>query len=118
VKFSPDGKSFAVASMDHKIYIYNRESYRLKGTCERHNSFIKEFDYSKDSMYIQSDSGDYEHLFFEADDGQFFAAGSQLKDISWSDWTCLFGWPVQGFFISFLCIVCSIIISRCLALFQ
>ena len=96
IKFSPDGKSFATASMDHKIYIYNRDSYRLKGTCDRHNSFIKGFDYSEDSMYIQSDSGDNEHLYFEAEDGEYFASGSQLKDIRWSGWTCLFGWPVQG----------------------
>ena len=95
-KFSPDGKLFAVGSMDHKIYIYNRNSYRLKGMCDRHNSFIKNFDFSEDSVYIQSDSGDYEHLYFEAEDGQYFASGSQLKDIKWSDWTCTFGWPVQG----------------------
>jgi len=42
VKFAPNGKSFVVASMDHKIYIYNGETYRLKGTCDRHNSHIKE----------------------------------------------------------------------------
>ena len=96
VKFSPDGRSFAVGSMDHKIYIYNRETYRLKGTCDRHNSFIKTFDFSEDSVYIQSDSGDYEHLYFEAEDGEYFAAGSQLKNIRFADWTCTFGWPVQG----------------------
>lgn len=82
--------------MDHKIYIYNRETFRLKGTCERHNSFIRCFDFSEDSVYIQSDSGDFEHLYFEAEDGEFFAAGSQLKDIKWHEWTCTFGWPVQG----------------------
>ena len=96
VKFSPDGKSFAVASMDHKIYIYNGETYRLKGTCDRHNSHIREVNYSQDSMYIQSDSADNEHLYFEAEDGEFFSAGSQLKDIKWADWTCIYGWPVQG----------------------
>ena len=82
--------------MDHKIYIYNRNTYRLKGMCDRHNSYIKNFDFSEDSVYIQSDSGDYEHLYFESEDGQYFASGSQLKDIRWSDWTCTFGWPVQG----------------------
>lgn len=96
VKFSPDGRSFAVASMDHKIYIYNSETFRLRGTCDRHNSHVREFDYSADSAYIQSDGGDYEHLYFEAADGEFFSAGSQLRDIQWADWTCLFGWPVQG----------------------
>ncbi len=96
VKFSPDGRAFAVASMDHKIYIYSRETFRLKGTCDRHNSFIKYFDFSEDSVYIQSDSGDHEHLYFEAEDGEYFATGSQLKDIHWNDWTCVYGWPVQG----------------------
>jgi microtubule-associated protein-like 6 len=95
-KFSPDGKSFAIGSMDHKIYIYNRETFRLKGACERHSSFIRGFDFSEDSVYIQSDSGDYEHLYFEAEDGEFFAAGSQLRDIQWYDMTCSFGYPVQG----------------------
>jgi len=96
VKFSPDGKTFAVASMDHKIYLYNRDTYRLKGTCDRHNSYVKTFDFSEDSVYIQSDSGDYEHLYFEAEDGEYFSSGSQLKNIRWSDWTCTFGWPIQG----------------------
>jgi WD40 repeat protein len=96
VKFNPDGTTFAVGSMDHKIYIYHRETFRLKGTCDRHNSFIKEFDFSEDGVYIQSDSGDYEHLYFEAEDGEYFSSGSHLKDIKWSNWTCLFGWPVQG----------------------
>lgn len=95
-KFNPDGSAFAVASMDHKIYIYNLQSYRLKGTCDRHNSFIKFFDFSEDGIYIQSDSGDFEHLYFEAEDGQYFSSGTHLKDIRWSSWTCIFGWPVQG----------------------
>jgi len=96
VKFSPDGKCFSLASMDHKIYIYDRETFRLKGTCDRHNSHVRGFDYSQDSVYIQSDSGDYEHLYYEAEDGEYFSSGSQLKDIKWADWTCIFGWPVQG----------------------
>jgi WD40 repeat protein len=96
VKFSPDGKFFALASMDHKIYLYDRETFRLKGTCDRHNSHVTGFDFSRDSVYLQSDSGDYEHLYFEAEDGEYFSSASQLKDIQWADWTCLFGWPVQG----------------------
>lgn len=88
--------------MDHKIYLYHADTYRLKGTCDRHNSHIKEINFSQDSMYIQSDSADNEHLFFEAEDGEYFSAGSQLRDIKWADWTCLFGWPVQGTHLSLL----------------
>ena len=73
----------------------------MKGACERHNSHIRNFDFSEDSTYIQSDSGDYEHLYFEAEDGEHFAAGSQLKDIRWGDWSCTFGYPVQGCWPSF-----------------
>jgi len=96
VKFSPDGKSFATASMDHKIYIYNRDNFRLRGTCSRHNNYVRGFDFSADGLYIQSDSGDFEHLYFEAVDGEFFSAGSQLRDVEWAEWSCVFGWPVQG----------------------
>ncbi|RYG67057.1 hypothetical protein EON64_08310 [archaeon] len=96
VKFSPDGKSFALCSMDHKIYIYYSDSFKLKGTCSRHNAAVVHVDFSVDGHYLQSDSTDYEHLFFEAEDGEYFSVPSQLRDILWSDWTCIYGWPVQG----------------------
>ena len=79
-----------------KITLIHRLHQPPKGTCDRHNSYVKTFDFSEDSVYIQSDSGDYEHLYFEAEDGEYFASGSQLKNIRWSDWTCTFGWPIQG----------------------
>jgi hypothetical protein len=87
---------FACASMDHKIYLYDTQTFKLKGTCDKHNGAILSFDFSIDSIYIQSDSSDYEHLYFESADGQYFSTGSQLRDIQWSDWTCKYGWPVQG----------------------
>ncbi len=96
IRFSPDNKSFAVASTDHKIYIYYAGSFKLKGTCNRHNGAVMSLDYSVDSHYLQSDSSDYEHLFFEAEDGEYFSVPSQLRDIVWNDWTCIYGWPVQG----------------------
>lgn len=96
VKFTPDGKVFAVASMDHKIYLYTNESFKLRGLCDKHNSFIKAMDFSKDSIYITTDSKDYEHLYFEVADGQYFAVGSQLRDIKWVDGNSIYGWPVQG----------------------
>ena len=107
VKFSPDGQSFALGSMDHKIYLYNAETFRLKGTCDRHNGAVMDFDFSTDSVYIQSDSSDNEHLYFEAEDGSFFSAGSQLKDIKWHDWTCKYGWPMQGLFKKYHTIISS-----------
>lgn len=97
IKFSPDGKIFALASMDHKIYLYDSVSYKLRGTCDKHNAPVQHIDFSIDGTYIQSDSpSDFDHLYFEAADGQYFSAASQLRDIKWSEWSCIFGWPVQG----------------------
>jgi hypothetical protein len=64
--------------MDHKIYIYSLDNYRLRGLCEKHNSYIRNFDFSVDGKFIQSDSGDYEHLYFEATDGAHYSLGSNL----------------------------------------
>lgn len=90
------GPSFAVGSMDNKIYIYNRDRMRLKGTCNRHNGYIREIDYSEDGKYIQSDAGDYEKLFFEAEDGEYFTGSSFLKDVRWVNGSSVFGWQVLG----------------------
>lgn len=35
-------------------------------------------------------------MYFEAEDGEYITAGSQLRDVKWSDSTCCFGWHVQG----------------------
>ena len=96
VKFNPVSPSFAVASSDSKIYIYSRDRMRLKGTCTKHKSYIREFDYSRDGKYIQSDAGDYEKLFFEAEDGEFFTGSAFLKDVPWVHGTSVFGWQVLG----------------------
>lgn len=82
--------------MDHKVYLYTAETFKLRGMCDKHNAAVKHIDFSMDSIYLQSDSTDYEHLYFEVADGQYFSVGSQLRDIKWSDWNCIYGWPVQG----------------------
>ncbi|CAM9178110.1 unnamed protein product, partial [Ectocarpus sp. 13 AM-2016] len=94
--FSPDGKSFAVASTDNKIYIYDSKSYALKAKAQKHNSPLVALDFSEDSNYVQSASEDNELLYHSAGDGLPFAVQAQLKHIKWSQYTCPFGWPVQG----------------------
>ena len=95
-------------SKDEKKQVYSFIAQQAKGRVpcvagiggnhtQEITDYIKGFDFSNDSVYIQSDSGDFEHLYFEAEDGEYFASGSHLKDIRWNDWTCTFGWPVQGY---------------------
>ena len=96
VKYSPDGRSFAVASMDQKIYLYESKNFVLQAKAEKHNASILFFDYSTDSQMVQSDSADFEHLVHNANDGAQFGLPSQLKNVDWFTYTCIYGWPVQG----------------------
>jgi microtubule-associated protein-like 6 len=96
VKYSPDGTSFAVASMDQKIYLYETKNFVLRGKAEKHNASILFFDFSTDSQMIQSDSADHEHLNHNSNDGAHFGLPSQLKNVDWFTYTCLYGWPCQG----------------------
>ncbi len=67
MKYSPDESMLAVGSHDNNIYIYKVQGteYKLQGKLAGHNSFITNFDWSKDSSFIQSNCGAYELLFFD-----------------------------------------------------
>ena len=97
VKFSKDGGSFAIGSNDNKIYIYDvKKDFALRAKCEKHHSFITHFDFSKDSMYIQSNCGGYELHFFSAVDGEHVHSPSICKDVEWNTQTCTLGWSIQA----------------------
>ena len=97
-KFSPDGTSFAVGSNDNKIYIYDvKKDFAMRAKCEKHHSYITHFDFSSDSMYIQSNCGGYELHFFNAVDGEHVHSPSICKDVTWHTQTCTLGWSIQQY---------------------
>jgi len=97
VKFSPDKSTFAVGSHDNKIYLYDvANSFNLRGRCDKHNSYITHLDFSADSSHIQSNCGAYELMFYNVADGSHNNSPSSVKNVDWSTWTCVLGWPVQG----------------------
>ena len=62
-----------------------------------HNSIITHFDFSVDSSVVQSNSAAYELSYYYTKTGKKNHNGAyENRDTTWSTWTCVFGWPVQG----------------------
>uniref|UniRef100_A0A671WEY9 EMAP like 2 n=1 Tax=Sparus aurata TaxID=8175 RepID=A0A671WEY9_SPAAU len=113
VKYSPDGNFLAVASHDNYVYIYavteNGRKYSRVGKCTGHSSFVTHLDWSRDSQYLVTNSGDYEILFCSL---PFFSIGNKelnpgkhvtnmdtVRNLEWATYTCTLGintfgvWP-------------------------
>ncbi|XP_078001343.1 77 kDa echinoderm microtubule-associated protein-like isoform X2 [Glandiceps talaboti] len=100
MEYSPDGHYLAVGSHDNYIYVYavseNGYKYNKVGRCNGHSSFITHLDWSADSQYIQSNSGDYEILFWSASTCRQVTSASSMRDVEWATHHCTLGFPVCG----------------------
>jgi len=94
--YSPDGLTIAVGSHDNTIYLLDTTTFSCRARCKKHHSFITAIDFSSDSKYLQSVSGDYEYLFWDVATGKHITSTSNVRDVKWVTFTCMFGWPVQG----------------------
>ncbi|KAI8432436.1 hypothetical protein MSG28_004830 [Choristoneura fumiferana] len=92
IQYSPDNKYVALGSRDNFIYIYQLDDqgrrYTRIGKCLGHSSYITHLDWSEDSQYIRSNSGDYELLYWNATTCRQVPAASSLRDIAWATHTC------------------------------
>lgn len=91
----------AVASRDNNTYVYSvseedPRSYVRTGKCVGHSSFVLHIDWSSDGLYLRSNSGDYEILFWTAADCKQVPAASTMRDVEWASHTCTLGFDVAG----------------------
>ncbi|KAG5192223.1 hypothetical protein JKP88DRAFT_173750 [Tribonema minus] len=61
-------------------------------------SYITHLDFGRDGQRtcLQTNSGDYELLFSNAETGAQITSATAVRDCEWETWTCTLGWPVQG----------------------
>lgn len=100
IKFSPDGEYFSMGSSDCHIYVYQAtdsgNKFSRTGTCVGHSAPVKELDWSEDGRYMQSQSMNFELLFWKtvncrpADDSEL------VEDIKWYTHNCTIGFNAIG----------------------
>ncbi|XP_034381341.1 echinoderm microtubule-associated protein-like 1 isoform X2 [Cyclopterus lumpus] len=100
VCYGPDGNFLAIGSHDNYIYIYavaeNGRKYSRVGKCSGHSSFITHLDWSVDSQYLVSNSGDYEILYWIPSVCKQVVSVETTRDIEWATHTCTLGFQVFG----------------------
>ncbi|XP_067875081.1 LOW QUALITY PROTEIN: echinoderm microtubule-associated protein-like 2 [Heterodontus francisci] len=99
MRYSPDGNFLAIGSHDNYVYIYavaeNGRKYNRVGRCSGHSSFITHLDWSTDSRYIVTNSGDYEILYWTPNCKQVTSA-DVVRDLEWATSTCVLSFQVFG----------------------
>lgn len=97
IKFSPDGQSLVVGSLDNSIYIYDVPSnYTKRAVFSKHKSFITHLDISSDSQYIRSNCGGFELLFADITTGSHVASATALRNQKWETCATVYNWFNQG----------------------
>lgn len=100
MRYSPDGNFLAIGSHDNYIYIYavteGGRRYSRVGKCSGHSSFITHLDWSVDSQYLVSNSGDYEILYWIPSVCKQVVSVDTTRDLHWASYTCSLGFHVFG----------------------
>ncbi|XP_064159216.1 echinoderm microtubule-associated protein-like 2, partial [Anguilla rostrata] len=70
--------------------------FLLNFTSQGHSSFVTHLDWSADSQYIVTNSGDYEILFWEAASGKHLTSADTVRNLEWATSTCVLSFSVFG----------------------
>lgn len=100
IKFSPDGEHFAMGSGDAQIHLYQTTDAGNKfckvGSCVGHTTPVKEIDWSDDSCYLQTQSMNFELLYWRAANCRLVDDLDVIAEFNWSTHNCTIGFSVIG----------------------
>ena len=101
LQYSPDEEFLAVGSHDNHLYIYkiDPETHKYHLHCHDHRSsaWINAIDWTVDSTYLRSSSGDHEVLYFDVSSKLPDVHGSQtVADKVWASNTVKYGADREG----------------------
>lgn len=100
IKFSPDGEYFCLGSTDCQIYIYqstdSSNKFSRVGACFGHSAPIENIDWSEDGRFIQSQSMNFELLYWKALNCRPADDKDGIDDLKWSTHNCTIGFNVVG----------------------
>ncbi len=102
IKYSQSGALLACASRDNYMYIFEVSedglSYKRVGKCAGHSSFITHIDWSADSKYLMSNSGDYEVLYWDMTSNacKQMTSVQEIREIKWATNSCVLSFNTIG----------------------
>ena len=97
VKFSPDGKMFAVGSEDSRVCLYAvKEQFARKCTIAAHKAPIFSVDFNIESTYVQTVDATRRMCYSDCGTGVTIPTPAVLRDEKWSTWSSPIGWPTLG----------------------
>jgi len=97
VKFSPDFKTFAVASDDNNVYTYNvKDEYSRRSTIKCHQSPVLYIDFSSESNYMVTVDSSRTVCYTEVNTGVTIPTPEALRDEKWVTTTNPYMWAVKG----------------------
>ena len=100
MSFSPNGELLAVGSNDNYVDIVRVRDFKRVGVCSGSSSYITQLDWSADSRLIQTNSGAYEHLFFQAPRGKRVPLSKRAQaEVEWDSFSSVLGPQVDGIWV-------------------
>uniref|UniRef100_T1IJD0 Uncharacterized protein n=1 Tax=Strigamia maritima TaxID=126957 RepID=T1IJD0_STRMM len=99
MSYNKEGTQLAVGSKDGNIYLYSVTSsgfvYKRRNVM-RGNDMLRNVDFSHDGRYLQSDTDDYDLLYWYIANFEQEKLPSTMRDVRWSRLTCTLGYSING----------------------